>query len=69
MKKQIALKSILGIATVGLLFSGYLSYTELVGKSCIFGCSYVLGYPSCVYGFLMYFAVFVISVLGLKAKK
>lgn len=75
MKKQIALKIILGISIAGLLFSGYLSYAELFAGFCgasqlgMGSCTNVLEIPACVYGFFMYLAVFVISLLGLKSKK
>ena len=70
MKKHLSLKIIFIISIAGLLFSGYLSYGELVKKACLFGgCSYVLGLPACVYGFVMYLAVFIISLLGLRSKE
>lgn len=69
MNKGIALKIILVISIAGMLFSGYLSYGELLQKVCpIEGCSYLLGLPVCVYGFVMYLAVFIISLIGLKSK-
>lgn len=69
-KKQLALQIILVISIAGLLFSGYLSYTELFQKVCAFGgCQDLLGLPVCVYGFIMYLAVFVLSLLGIKSKK
>ena len=54
-----------------MAFSGYLSYTELFQKVCALGggCTSIIGLPSCVYGFVMYAIVFVISLFGLKAKK
>ncbi len=70
MKKQIALKTIFGISIAGLLFSGYLSFTELIQKTCAVGsCDNLLGLPVCVYGFIMYFAVFIITILGMQSKK
>jgi len=70
MNSKTALKSILVIAIAGLLFSGYLSYSELFLRSCpIGGCVNVLGAPACVYGFVMYLLVFVVCVLGLKRKE
>lgn len=70
MRKQLALKIVGGISVFGLLFSGYLSYSELVKTICVTGdCSYVLGLPACVYGFIMYLIVFVVAFLGIKAKK
>ncbi len=76
MTKKIALRIILIISVAGLLFSGYLSYGELVQKACPVGlpaqaggCSNVLGAPACVYGFIMYLIVFIVSAIGLKSEK
>jgi uncharacterized membrane protein len=70
MKKEGALKAILVISLAGMLFSGYLSYTEIFRGVCSMGtCSSVASIPACVYGFVMYLVVFVISLLGLKGKK
>jgi uncharacterized membrane protein len=70
MNKDLSLKTILGISVAGMLFSGYLLYGELIQKVCpVEGCSYMLGLPVCVYGFIMYLAVFIISLLGLKSTK
>ncbi len=74
MKKSAALKIILWISIAGMLFSGYLSYGELFAKSCyatqlgMGSCTNVAGIPACIYGFVMYLVVFVISILGLKGK-
>jgi len=71
MKKQTALKTIFWVSLAGMLFSGYLSYTEIFQQSCILGmCSTKIAtIPSCVYGFVVYLAVFIISILGLKGGK
>lgn len=75
MKKQIALKTILWISVAGMLFSGYLSYTELFAGFCganqlgMGSCTNVFTIPACVYGFVMYVIVFVIAVMGIKSKK
>ncbi|MBU2565929.1 hypothetical protein KKG46_00010 [Patescibacteria group bacterium] len=71
MNKQLALKIIFCIAIAGMLFSGYLSYGELFTKVCPIGggCTSVASIPACVYGFVMYFIVLIISGLGLKSKK
>jgi uncharacterized membrane protein len=70
MKKETALKAILVISIAGILFSGYLSYMEIFAGKCALGgtCSSVASIPACVYGFVMYLVVFVISLLGLKKK-
>lgn len=74
MKKQTSLKTILIISILGMLFSGYLSYGELFAESCyasdlgLGSCTNVLQIPACVYGFIMYLIVFIISILGLKKK-
>jgi len=69
MNSKTALKSILIISIAGMLFSGYLSYTELFAGVCQLGCSKVGSVPACVYGFIMYLVVFAISLLGLRGKK
>lgn len=71
MKSKTALKIILVISLIGILFSGYLSYSELTVGVCPIGggCTAVAGLPACVYGLVMYAIVFVVSLLGLKEKK
>jgi len=72
MKEKTALKSILGISIAGLLFSGYLSFSEFIMGICPLGggCGNLLGLPVCIYGFVMFLAIFVVSILGLmKSKK
>ena len=55
MNQNTSLKIVLGISVVGMLFSGYLSYSELARETCpLGGCSSLLGVPTCVYGFVMY---------------
>jgi hypothetical protein len=70
MNRRSSLKIIFGISILGMLFSGYLSYGELIAKACpAGGCSSMFGLPVCACGFVMYLAVFTISLLGLKSKK
>jgi uncharacterized membrane protein len=71
MKRKTALKTILVLAIAGMLFSGYLSYTELFRGTCAAGggCSNIGGLPTCLYGFMMYLIVFIIAILGVKAKE
>jgi uncharacterized membrane protein len=75
MTKQLALKTILVISVVGILFSGFLSYKELTTgpgacSAAAAGtiCS-LLGIPVCVYGLIMYILVLLLSLAGLKSKK
>jgi uncharacterized membrane protein len=71
--KKKALRIILGISIIGTLFSGYLSYNELAAQTCsAFGgtCGQqISGLPVCVYGLIMYIAVMIVSIIGLKSKK
>lgn len=71
MKKTTALKTIMIISIAGMLFSGYLSYTELFRGTCAIGggCSTLGGLPTCVYGFVMYLIVFIITIAGIKGKE
>lgn len=57
------------IALIGILFSGYYSFIELMYPACpLPPCIYSLGLPSCVYGLIMYSAVWVMSNKLLKKK-
>ena len=72
MRKQTALKLVLWISLAGMIFSGYLSYTELFKQVCALGesCSAkILTIPSCVYGFVMYLVVFLIALFGLRSSE
>lgn len=70
MNKQKSLKIVLILAICGVLFSGYLSYTELFASTCALGSciSTVFSIPACVYGFVMYLIVAIVAAFGLKAK-
>jgi uncharacterized membrane protein len=70
MKKQTALKILFWISLAGVLFSGYLSYSEILQQTCAIGtCSAkVFTLPSCVYGLVMYIAGLIVSVIGLRYK-
>lgn len=70
MSQKIALQTILYIAIAGVLFSGYLSYQELFLGSCSAtfvrcGNVRIADLPACVYGFVMYAVVIIISSIGL----
>lgn len=73
-----ALKVILVISIAGILFSGYLSISELsnsdpIGLSCSGGdeAGKLLGIPVCVYGLVMYIVIFLVSAMSLfdRSKK
>lgn len=67
-------------AFLGILLSGYLSYWNLIGPSChqgplswLVSCGgpgkvLIFGLPTCIYGFAMFLAVFVLAVLALASK-
>ena len=69
MQKNI--KIIFIFSLIGLLFSGYLSFTKLFTGACPLteGCPYFLGYPSCYYGFILFLILFVLAILLLKNEK
>ena len=68
MKKDIALRMIFWISLAGVLFSGYLSYSEIFRDICFLGTcgTTIFTIPSCVYGLVMYLAVLVVSWIGMK---
>jgi uncharacterized membrane protein len=69
-KPVIALKVITALSAFGTAFSGVLSYRELFGAEAL-SCpapgapGTIAGYPACVYGFLVFAALLVVSTLGL----
>lgn len=71
MRPVVALRAILVLSVVGIVFSGVLTYRELFGATTI-GCpapgapGTVLGYPACVYGLFMYLAIAVLAFAGLR---
>jgi hypothetical protein len=71
--------AIIILSGFGLLLSGYLSYVNLWGPGCsqgflsgIISCGgptkvLIWGYPTCVYGFAMYLAIFLTNVFAWSA--
>ncbi len=57
--------AILVLSLMGMLFSGYLTYFKLFGGVCPLKgeCASLLGLPTCLYGFLLFFFIFLFSVL------
>lgn len=64
------LKTAFALALGGTLFAGYLSAIKLLTGACAFNesCPYFLGYPTCWYGFGMFLAMTVVSVVGLAGR-
>lgn len=68
-----SLQIILAIAVVGLAFSGFLTSRELFASGPAETCPAVgqpgtiLGYPPCVYGFVMYLGIVLVAAGGLLA--
>lgn len=62
--------SVFILSIAGVLFAGYLSGVKLFSGVCSFNetCPYVLGYPSCYYGFIMFVALFVSSLFLILKK-
>ncbi len=58
-------KSLLLLSLLGLAFSGYLSGVTYFSTTCAFNesCPYVLGYPTCYYGFALFLALAVVTLL------
>ncbi|MCX6746996.1 MAG: hypothetical protein NTU63_02575 [Candidatus Pacearchaeota archaeon] len=71
MKTKTALKIILIISILGVLFSGFLSYFELFAGTCPIGgrCTLFLNLPACLYGLVMYFIILFISIFGITHKE
>jgi hypothetical protein len=77
MKARSAYVATLIFTALGLMLSGYLSFYTLFRSGCTKGflpflnCGSnpvkILGMPQCVVGFIMYFAVAVVALIGLRA--
>jgi len=63
-------KAVLGLALIGVLFAGYLTFTKLFSGTCAVkeSCPYFLGYPACIYGLIMY-SIILIAILLILLKK
>jgi hypothetical protein len=72
---QRALQAILAVALFGLVFSGFLSYREVLAGAGASTCpspgapGTVFGYPACVYGFFMYLVITALAAVGLRARR
>jgi len=65
-QKPVSLRLVLIFSVAGLLFAGYLSGVKLFTSSCAFNetCPYFLGYPACFFGFAMYLALAILSIVA-----
>ncbi len=65
------IQTILILSIAGFLFSGYLTAVKLFSGSCPLtdGCTYFLGFPSCLWGFLMFGTILVSAFLYMRAGK
>lgn len=69
MDKKNILRTAMYVSVAGILFSGYMTLSKIITKTCSFGetCPYLWGYPACVYGFMIFIALF-LSILALTLK-
>jgi len=60
--------SILILSLIGTLFAGYLAFTKLFSGTCSLteGCSYFMGYPTCIFGFIFFLILFILSLFSFK---
>jgi len=61
---KLAKKLLIVMSVVGVLFSGFYSYKEIFNPICGNYCHYQLGLPTCIYGFVVFVAVFVCVMLA-----
>ena len=51
---------------LGILYSGYFAYQDIFNPICGNNCVYQMGLPTCVYGFVVFTAVFVCMIMYRK---
>jgi hypothetical protein len=61
---KLAKKSLLYMSILGVLFSGFYSYKEIFNPICGNKCHYQLLIPTCIYGFIVFVAVFICMMLA-----
>jgi hypothetical protein len=51
-------------ALIGTLFSGYLTYNSMILKIYVLKepCPFLFGYPVCIYGFVMFLLLLILSI-------
>jgi len=64
MNKNQIIKTSLIFSIIGVLFSGYLTISKLVLGVCPLreSCPFLLGYPVCLYGLIMFVALLISSI-------
>lgn len=65
------LKIMFVLAAMGFLFSGYLTFSKILLKTCPLNepCSVFLGVPTCVFGFAMFTLMLAFSAAGVWCKR
>jgi uncharacterized membrane protein len=66
---RLARRYLLYSSILGVLFSAYYSYQEVFNPICGNACIYKLGLPTCIYGFIVFVAVFICVMLYRKKQK
>ena len=63
------IKTIFIFSLIGVLFSGYLSFTKLFLGSCPLkeGCPLFLNYPACYFGFIFFLILLIMSIILFKS--
>ncbi len=58
------------LSLLGSLFAGYLSYKKFFAGTCALteGCSYFLGQPTCFYGFVLFFLIFIMAFTSMVSR-
>ena len=69
MNKPVAIAFIFSL--IGTLFSGYLTVAKFFTDSCVLseGCLYIFGYPTCLYGFIIFLVLLVSSIMMMLGTK
>lgn len=68
MNQKNSLRTVLSLSILGTIFSGTLSYMEIFGSSAscpaVGAPGTIWGYPACVYGFVMFVVLTIVSAMG-----
>lgn len=73
MTRKMSLLAILVVGLAGVIFSGVLTYRDVVAQSAtclpVGQAGTIFGYPPCIYGLAMYAVLVVIAIQGLVSKR